>query len=138
VTQAAAATCIAVGIITSAWMVLLWKKHPNGDSKWIPFFAVVSGLGLGIGCGALAGINIIQWRIGSIPVWVIFVAIVGFAFFLEMKGWERHRTRTPVLGFVTALILMLAVGQTVVGASLHELDQVRTTSQIVPAGTQNG
>lgn len=131
--RAMAATCIAVGLIALAWAVMVWKKHPSGNSRWIPFLMVVSGLCLGVGAGSLAGINIVQYRIGFLPLWVVIVAVIGFGFFLEMKGWGDHRTRTPVLGFVTALVLMLAVGNSAVVFSNHEIHQVRTTSNIVPA-----
>ena len=133
--QTFAATAIATGLIALAWAISIWKKHPNGESRWIPFLAVIAGVGIGVGAGFFAGINLIQYKVGVIPLWVIFVAVVGFLFFLEMKGWENHRTRTPILGFLTALVLMLAVGQAVVKVSTQEIQHARTTSQIVPAST---
>ncbi|MGH3188197.1 MAG: hypothetical protein ACRDOL_13185 [Streptosporangiaceae bacterium] len=135
---AMAATMVAIGAVAAAWAAMIWKKHPSGDTRWIPFLAVVSGLCLGVGIGYLAGVNIIEAKVGYVPVWLILVAITGFAFFLEMKGWSDHKTRTPILGFLTALVLMLAVGHAVVTFSGNEIQNVRTTSNVVPDGAPKG
>jgi hypothetical protein len=131
-----ATSCVVVGLVAFAWAAMMWKKRRDQTIKWVPFLMVISGLCLGIGIGYLAGISIVQAKIGYFPVWVPFVLIVGFGFFLEIKGWNDHPTRTPVLGFVTALVLMLAVGHVVVSWSGHEINTVRTTSNVVTTGTE--
>jgi hypothetical protein len=133
-----AATCIVAGVVAFAWAATMWKKkHDDGQhSRWVTFLMVLAGLGLGIGTGYLEGINIVQDKIGYVPLWVPVVLVAGFGFILEFRGWNDHPTRTPVLGFLTALVLMLAAGHAVVNATTHEIHNVRTTSNVVPASTQ--
>jgi hypothetical protein len=133
-----AATCIVVGLIALIYGALIWKKHPDGNSRWIPFYGVTGGLILGAGVGYLADIPLVEDKVGDIPVWLIIVAVTGFAFFLELKGWGDHRTRTPVLGLITALLLMVAVGHQIVGFTGHEIQNVRTTANVVPASAPKG
>jgi hypothetical protein len=130
--QVMAATVVVVGAVALTWAIILWRKHPDGNSRWIPFTAVVAGLCLGAGVGSLAGLDIVEDKVGYVPVWLIIVAVTGFGFFLEMKGWNDHKTRTPVLGFATALVLMLAIGHTVIAFGGQEMHTVQTTSNVVP------
>lgn len=134
---ALAATFITFGLVAFSWAAMIWKKRRE-HKKWVPFLMVVAGLLLGIGAGYLADINVIQDKIGYVPVWVPFILIVGFGFLLELRGWTDHPTRTPVLGFITAFTLMLAAGQAVVSAATHEAHNVQVTSRYTPAGGSHG
>jgi hypothetical protein len=126
--QALAATLIMFGLVAFSWAAMIWKKRKDRNIKWVPFLMVLAGLLLGMGTGYLAGVSITHSKIGYVPVWVPFILIVGFGFFLEIKGWNDHPTRTPVLGFVTAFTLMLAVGQPVVTHVTHAVRTVQVTS----------
>ena len=131
--QTLAATFIVFGVVAFAWAATIWKKKKESNLRWVPFLAVLAGLLLGIGIGYLAGFNVIQDKIGYVPVWIPFILIVGFGFILEFRGWNDHPTRTPVLGFITAFVMMLAIGQAVVSAAGHEVEHVQMTSSITPA-----
>jgi MFS family permease len=134
---ALAATFLTFGVVAFAWAAMIWKKRKE-HKKWVPFLMVIAGLMLGIGAGYLANVNVIQDKIGYVPVWVPFILIVGFGFLLEIRGWKGHPTRTPVLGFVTAFTLMLAAGQAVVSATTHEVHNVQVTSRFTQTGGSQG
>jgi len=134
--NALAATFIVIGVIFTAWSVSMWVKKYRAEkahSRWVTFLMCAAGVCLGIGAGYVAGINVITDKIGYVPLFVPVVAILGFLFILECKGWRDHHARTPVLGFATALVLFLAVGNSVVTFSGHEIRNVQVADTVVPA-----
>jgi hypothetical protein len=136
-TKALAATLIMAGVVLLAWAGMMWwKKHreEKAHSRWVTFLMCVAGVCMGIGIGYLAGIDIVKMRVGYCPLWIPAVLIVGFGFILEAKGWKDHHVRTPLLGFGTAMVLFLAVGNSVVTGVGHEIHTVQTTSNVLPAG----
>ncbi len=109
-----AETFAAIGLLAAVFAVIIhikdvaskWEPAP----KWIAFLAVIAGACLGTSGAALAGINITQYKIGVIPDWALATAAAGLLFILEWRGFKDHPVRTPVLGFATAGVLMLATG----------------------------
>jgi hypothetical protein len=130
VNEALAVTFLVVGIIAGSWAVLMWMKKRGHARNWVILLMVLFGMGVGVGLGALFNVNILYYKVGLIPAWVIPAAIAGFAFILEIKGWRDHHTRTPILGAIVALIVAAAVGQTLAAAATHGIDKVQVTSNI--------
>lgn len=128
--QAMAATCIVAGLMAGSWAVTMWKKRRGAGQKWVVLLMALAGTGLGTGIGYLANVHVISTSIGYVPLWLIIVIVVGFGFFLEIKGWNDHPTRTPILGFAVAAVLCMAIGQGVVGWSTHEVHQVQVTDSL--------
>ena len=127
---ALAVSFIVAGGIAAAWAASMWKKRRGAGKNWVVFLMVLAGLGIGTGAGSLADLNILTSRVGLIPLWVIFVAVFGFLFVLEVSGWRDHPTRTPLLGAITALVFFAAMGHLLLGVATHELHQVTTTSTV--------
>lgn len=140
-TNAMAVTCVVIGIILAVWAVMLWlKKHRENKnhSRWVTFLLAVAGIFLGTGAGDLSGVDFARADAGYVPVWLIVVAVVGFLFVLEAWGWRDHHVRTPILGFLTAVVLFAAIGSYVVTGSVHEIHRVQTTDQVTPASGGKG
>jgi hypothetical protein len=128
--EALAVTFIVIGLMAGSWAATMWKKRRGAAQKWVILLMVLAGIGIGTGAGALTNLNVISTSVGFIPLWVIVVVVVGFGFFLEVKGWNDHPTRTPILGAVVAVVLCAAIGQSVVGWTGNEVHQVQVTSVV--------
>jgi hypothetical protein len=126
--KALAVTILVAGVIAGSWAVQMWVKKRGHARNWVIFLMVLFGLGVGTGVGSLVSVNIIDYKVGFIPLWVIPVAIAGFGFFLEIKKWRDHHTRTPLLGAGVALILSMAIGQAVAVAATHGIQRVHVIS----------
>jgi hypothetical protein len=139
--SALAATFILGGAILITWAVMMWIKRYRQNkehSAWVTLLMALGGAALGIGIGAVAGIDVAQQKIGYCPLWIPFVAVVGFGFFLEVRGWGDHHARTPVLGLLTAMVLFIAIGNSVVKVTTHEINRVATTSVVQRAPQGKG
>jgi hypothetical protein len=133
VSQALAVTFVVAGVIAASWAVLMWKKRRGAAHNWVVLLMVLAGLGIGTGMAGLVSVNLLNTDIGFIPLWLIVVLVLGFGFFLEIRGWGPHHTRTPLLGASLAVILAMAVGQGVAVAATHGIRNVQVTSHVTRA-----
>jgi len=133
--KALAVSFIVVGVIAFSWAAAMWH-HLEGKKgrNWMIFFMFVAGICFGTGVGALDPVGILTIDIGKIPLWVPIVLIIGCVFWLQFRGNKDHRTWTPVLGFFTALIVSLAVGNGLALNAQHEIHNVQVASVTKPAG----
>ena len=134
-----AATFIIIGVVALAISILIWKKRKEDHWRKVSFAMVVAGVFLGAGIGYAAQIQVIDYKFGYIPAWMAIAAVVAVAFVLEVRGWNDHPTRTPILGFATALIIMLAAGNLVVGSIGQQIQNhggvrlIQQTGKVTPA-----
>ena len=97
-----AGSALGVGLFVLAFAVLFWKKG------WAPLLvdilAVLGGLCVAGSVATLFNINA-GWNLGGVGYdgVVLFFAVW---FVLEFRHYGRHKTRTPVLGLITAVGLM--------------------------------
>jgi hypothetical protein len=139
--KALAASFLIGGIVPFAWAVITWWKSRQGRKnggkeihhKWVAVMLILGCAGIGIGSGGLAGFTFFETKFGFIALWIPFVLIVAFLFVLEMKGYEDHPTRTPILGGVTAFVLFVAIGNGLVNWGANQIQHVQTTGIVQQA-----
>jgi hypothetical protein len=139
--SALGASFLVAGLVPFAWAVMTWWKSKKGRAnggkeihhKWVATLLILGCVGVGTGIGALSGFTFFQTKFGYIALWIPFVLIMAGAFALEMKGYEDHPTRTPILGGITAFVLFLAIGQGLVGWSSQQITHVQTTGIVKQA-----
>lgn len=140
--SALAASFLAGGIIPFAWAIFSWWKSKQGRRnggkeihlRWVAFLLILGCVGMGVGIGGLSGFTFFDDTIGYVPLWIPFVLIMAFLFVLEMKGYEDHPTRTPVLGGITAFVLFLAIGHGLVNWSTQQISHIQTTGVVKTTG----
>ena len=136
--HALAISFIVAGLMAFAWAVTAWHKlgKKGKGRNGVILLMVLSGIGIGTGIGAInhAGLLWIKVFGGDIPLWIVLAGVIGVVFWLEFRGHGDHKTRTPVLGFVTVLVLALAVGQGMATYASHGIHQVQVDSKTSHGG----
>lgn len=139
---AIAGTILAVSVLL-VWIAgNMWHRRKGQRHGFVVFLMTLAGVGVGTALAMFVGTHIINIKIPGtvIPLWVAGVAIVGVGYILEVLKWGEHHTRTPVQGFVTALVLFWAIGLPIAAnfipapAHAHVTDKIHSKSHVHSRG----
>jgi hypothetical protein len=134
---------LVIGLLLIACAGIIWYhmfRDHKAHSKWVTLLAAAGAIGVGIGVGALSRkiAALAAYSVGPIPVWIPVVVILGLIFVLQFMGNKDHHVRTPVIGILTALVLFVAIGHSVVssvsGLTSNVKPQTQTASNVKPKG----
>lgn len=119
------ATLLVAGAVLVWAAIHMWhiKKEENdphaGWRAGVVMLLVLAGLGLGGGASLLEGLSFLFVKVGAVPAWAMLAFFTGIWFLFDLIA--RHAwTRTPLLGFVTAMMIAVPVTPPALGAAMHQ------------------